>query len=358
MCPSFIIHDVGADTSFVCTLVVAERILVASVTGTQHDKLRIAVDQLRDDRVDQIKTFLIRQTGNESDHKLGFIDFQSEFFLKGFLIGFLLLNNIRLAVRSSQFFVLTAVPHIYVDTIDDSAKFAAVIPQMCIQSFPIEWCLNFFGIRSADGRNHVRIGKTTLEHVRVFIALLERILVEYIIREARPVTDRRNIVDALEAQIMDRDYCLCAGYRRSLKQCMQIHRYKASLPVMAMDDIRDPVHIVEGCKCRFCEEAVFGNIIDQVDVGIAGTEEFFVVDEIIYHTVPDIFHDSHIERTSISTQVHHEITTIDHLFLILPGNAFVTRQNHLDVTVLLDQCFGKRIHDIAQTAGFNKRITF
>ena len=64
---------------------------------------------------------------------------------------------------------------------------------------------------------------------------------------------------------------------------------------MAVDDIRCPVHIVQCCKSCFCEIAELRDIVDKVCIRLAPAEELVVVNEVIYHPIPDIFHDSDIE---------------------------------------------------------------
>ena len=116
---------------------------------------------------------------------------------------------------------------------------------MRVKVFAVERCLDLAGIGAADGRDHIRIGEAAFEHVCVFIALFKGVFVEDIIRETGPVPDGRNIVYTLETEIMDRDHGLGTAERSVLKERTQIDRYKARLPVMAVDHIRDPVHIVK-----------------------------------------------------------------------------------------------------------------
>ena len=51
-----------------------------------------------------------------------------------------------------------------------------------------------------------------------------------------------------------------------------------------------------------------------------------------------------------------ERSAVDHLILILLGNALISGQNDLYVAVLRDQGLGKRVHDVAESACLYKRI--
>ena len=83
-----------------------------------------------------------------------------------------------------------------------------MIAQMRIQVFSVEGCLDLICIGAAHGRDHVGIGETALEHIGIIVALFERVLVENIIRETRPVLDHTHIIETLEAKVVDRDHDL------------------------------------------------------------------------------------------------------------------------------------------------------
>ena len=109
---------------------------------------------------------------------------------------------------------------------------------------------------------------------------------------------------------------------------------------MAMDDIGNPIHIVQRRQGCFGEIAVFRNIIDEIGIWISSAEELLIVNEIIHHAVPDIFHNAHIEGPAVCTEIHFKGTPVYHFFLIFPRDAFVTRENDLYIAVLLYQFFG------------------
>ena len=227
-----------------------------------------------------------------------------------------------------------------------------------IQTFSIERCLNLSGIRRTDCRDDVGVCQTALEHVGVFKILLQQRMIKHISGQSGPVLYGRNIINALETKVMDRDYGGCAAHRRVSKKRPQIDRDQTGLPVVAVDNIRDPVQIIERCQRRFPEEAVFRNILDQIGIRIAPVEEFIIIDEIVDNAVHLHFHDADVKRSPVSTKIHGERTAILHLLLVFIRNAFVFRQDHFYIAVEFRQLAGKRIHYIAQTAGLDERIAF
>ena len=353
---ALVIHDVGAHCTLVAVLVVAECILVPGIACAQNDNLGVAVDHLRHDAGDEIQSLLVGQAGDEADHKFAFILLQSEAFLQSTLVLFLFLYRVGCVIARGQKRIFRAVPLLDIDAVNDAAQLPGVVAQMRIQFLPIEIRLDLSGVGVADGGDHIRVGQAALHKVGIVVALLQHIDVEQVIGQSGPVLDGRNAVDALEAEIVDCEHCLRAAYRGSGKQGLQINGHQGRLPVVAVDHIRDPVQIVQRCQRCLREEAVLGNIIHKIGVGIAGAEELLVVDEIVDDSVPDILHDSNIEGAAVCKEVHHECSTVDHLLLVLLGDALVARQNYLYIAVLLTECFGKREHNIAKSARFHKGI--
>ena len=355
---ALVIHDVGADTALVCIFVIAEGILIAGITRAENNNLGIAVDDLREDGVHKIQALLVSQAGDQADNEFSFIYLKAEAFLKSTLVLSLLCQNIGKVIVCSQQGIRFAVPDIAVDTVDNAAQFVGMMAQMGIQTFTEERGLNLAGIRSAHRGDHIGECKPAFEHIGINIVLLQNIDVEEPVVQAGPVFDCRNVVNALEAQVVNGHHHFCPADRCAGELCAQIERNKTGLPVMAMDDIRNPVQIVQCGKSSFVKVAVLGNIVNKVGIRVAPAEELIVVDEVIHHAVPYIFHNADVERTAVGAEIHGEGTTINHLFLVLPGNAFITRQNYFDVTVLFRQSSRKCIHNIAEAACFHKRIAF
>ena len=183
-------------------------------------------------------------------------------------------------------------------------------------------------------------------------------MVKHIVRQTRPVLDVTDAVDALETKVVDRNDRLCAAHGSIRKERAQIHRHQAGLPVVAVDDVGDPVHVVEGCERGFAEEAVFGDVLDKVRIGIAPAEEFLVVDEVIDDAVHHHLHDPDVKLPPVGGEIHHELPSVDHLILVLLGDASVARQDDLDIAVELGERPGQGIHHVTQTAGFHEGIAF
>ena len=155
---------------------------------------------------------------------------------------------------------------------------------------------------------------------------------------------------------MDGQDRLCGGQLCVDKHRPQINGDQGRLPVVAMDYVRNPIHIVQRRQGRFGEVAVFGNVVNEIGIWVSGAEKFLVVNEIIDDAVPDILHNAHIEGLAVRTEVHLERASVNHFLLIFPGDTFVSRENDLNIAVLLYQRLGQRVHHITQTAGLNKGI--
>ena len=139
---------------------------------------------------------------------------------------------------------------------------------------------------------------------------------------------------------------------------LQVQRNQRRLPVVAVDDVRNPFQIVQRRQRSLGEIAVLRNILPEARIGIAPVEEFTVVDEVVDDAVHLQLHDADIEGSPLQGQVHHEGTLVLHLLLVLILDAGIQRENHPAFTAFTDQGPGQRVHYVPQSAGFHKRITF
>ena len=228
--------------------------------------------------------------------------------------------------------------------------------QMRVQLLAVEAGLNLPGVGVADGGDHVGVGETALEHVGVLIALLEVTVLEDVAGQAGPVFHGGDVVDALEAQVMDGQHALGAADGRVGEERAQEHRRQRRLPVVAVDDVGDPVHVVERREGRLGKVAELGDVAHQIGVGIAPAEEFIIIDEIIDNAVHDHFHDADIEAAPVGAEIHLELAAVDHLLLVLLGDAGIAGQDDLHVAVLLGEGLGQGVHHVAQTAGLDEGI--
>ena len=157
---------------------------------------------------------------------------------------------------------------------------------------------------------------------------------------------------------MDGDHGFCVTDGSILEERPQIYRYQSRLPVMAVDDIRLPVHVVERSQSCLAEIAVLRDIIDQIGIWLISAKEFFVIDEVIDNSIPDIFHDADIVLFAVTCQIHIEASPVNHFILILLRDAFVSWKDDLYITVSSGKRLGKSVHDVSKSAGLYKRITF
>ena len=81
-----------------------------------------------------------------------------------------------------------------------------MMAQMRIQSVSVERGLYLFGISFTDCCDDISVSQAALQHIRVLDSRLEDIYAEDFIRKICPVLYSRDIVDPLEAKVMDRQY--------------------------------------------------------------------------------------------------------------------------------------------------------
>ena len=231
-----------------------------------------------------------------------------------------------------------------------------MVAQMGIQLFTVLRGLDLPGVGVADGGNHIGVGQAALHHVGVILTLPQGAQLEYMVGKTGPVPQGGDIVNALEAQVVDGEHGFRPSYRGGCEQGALENRHQGSLPVVAVDHIGSPVHEIQGSQSGLGEEAVFGNIRDDGSIGISVAEEFLVVDEIIHNAVPNVLHNAYVEGTPVGAQGHLELAPVDHPALVFPGNAPVAGKDDLHITVHPGQGLGQSVHHVAQTAGFDEGI--
>ena len=257
----FVIGDIGADAALVVVLKPAEALLVAGVAGAQDHHLGVAVQQGGKDGIHQIQALLIGQPGDQAQHHLIGVLLQAQLLLEGQLVGLLQLQEVVRAVGGGQQLVAAAVPLLHVDAVDDAPELARVIAQMCVQALAEEGGLDLPGVGAADGGDHVAVGQAALEHVGVHPVLGQGVLVEHVVGQIGPVLDGGDIVDALKAEVVDGDDGLRAAQGRGGEKGPQEDRHQARLPVVAVDNVGDPVHIVQGGQGGLAEVAEPGDVV-------------------------------------------------------------------------------------------------
>ena len=155
---------------------------------------------------------------------------------------------------------------------------------------------------------------------------------------------------------MDGENGLRVADGRVLEQRAQIHRHERRLPVVAVDDVGYPVHVVERGQRGLAEEAVPGDIVHEVQIRVAGGEELLVVDEVVDDAVVHILHDADVVVAAGVAEVHVELAAVDHLVLVLLRDACVAGENDADVAVEPCELAGQGVHDVAQAAGLDEGV--
>ena len=350
----FVVLDAGAEHALVGVLVIAEGVLIFLVAGAQHHHLGVAVHDLGHDGVHQIQALLVGQAGDQANHQLALVLHKAQLLLQGQLVLGLALQHVGDVVVHRQRRVGGRVPHAVVDAVHDAPQLVAVVAQVILQLLAVFRGLDLPGVGVAHGGDPVGVGQAALEHVGVPPGLLQSAHVEHLGGQPAPVADGGNVVDALEPQVMDGEHGLGAAHRRILEQGAQIHRHQRGLPVVAVDHVGNPVHVIQRSQRGLAEEAVLGNVVHQAHIGVAIGEELLIVDEVVDHAVADVLHDAHIVAAAGLAQIHVEFAPVDHLVLILLRDAGVAGQDDPHVAVLVHQLAGQRVHHIAQAAGLDE----
>ena len=231
-----------------------------------------------------------------------------------------------------------------------------MISQVLVKRLAVCRGLNLAGVGIADGGDTVGIGDAALEHIRVLIALLHCHDIKHIVGQTGPVFYRRDIVNALEAEVMYREYCPRAADGSIVEHPAKIHGYKSRLPVMAVNDIRYPVHVIKRSKRSLAEEAILGNVVHKVGIGIPVGEEILIVYKIIGHAVIHILHYADVKISSGAAKIHIKLAAVNHLVLIFLRDALIARENYSHIAVHLCKRTRQGVHNVAKSARLNKRM--
>ena len=105
MASRLIVLDTRGKLPLVFILIVPEGILILGIAGAEYHDLGERIHDLRDAGIYQIETFLVRQSGDESDNKLVLVLLKAKLLLQGQLVLLLFGNHIFVAVRRSNVLV-------------------------------------------------------------------------------------------------------------------------------------------------------------------------------------------------------------------------------------------------------------
>ena len=215
-----------------------EHVLVLRVSCSQYHNLYRILAELVHHIINQVKSFLVCQTGYNTDHHHMGILIQPKFFLKSQFVHRLQLPEIINCEILCDPAVSLRIPVRIVQSVDNTAKIIGPCIHQAVQRFTVKRSLNLLSISLAHRCHLVRIDDTALQKVGVFISF-HLIRNKIILRKSGDSPYRLRIPYALELQVMYRhDGLDPAVIFTCIPEIVQINRNQSCLPVMAMYQIR------------------------------------------------------------------------------------------------------------------------
>ena len=129
------------------------------------------------------------------------------------------------------------------------------------------------------------------------------------------------------------------------------HGNHASLPVVAVDNVRLPLKVLEYLKRRLVEERETLQIVPLIEIRVS--EIILVVDKIICYALFLELENAAVFHSPAEGNVDEEFKL--HLLQIFLGDAAVFGHRDSHVVAQSRQSRGQRAHNIAQTACFGER---
>ena len=149
----------------------AEHILIVLVSGSKNDQLHIIRTDLVHHALDQVQTFLVRESWDDTDHELLIVLRETKLFLKRAFIFHFLFSEIFRVVILNDIRIRLRVEDIIVDTVYNPTEIAGSRPHKSVKPFSVERGLDLLCVGVADRRDRVGIHKTALQHISVFVCL-------------------------------------------------------------------------------------------------------------------------------------------------------------------------------------------
>ena len=351
------IHDVGAYPALVIPLVASESVLILLVAGSDDNDLGVIVDDAIHHGVNKVKTLLVGQTGDNADHELVDVSFQTKLALELFLVPALSVGEVVHTVSVVDVPVGAGVVYVVIHAVDDAAELVGIIVEHAFKSLAVFGSSDFIGVGVADGGDEIRVDDAALHDVGVGVEL-KAVRGERVLRNIGMILDGINVGNALEMEVVDGEDGLCAVVEWvALIDGVQIDRNQSRLPVVAVNDVGMEADSAHGGKHSLREEDEGHDVACHIGVGIAPAEEVLVVDEIESYAVPPVLHETHVIHMAVTGEVHVEMCHIGHIVAEMLGNAGVSGQNNAHVQIaLIGKSPRKRRHNVSQTAGLDKRI--
>ena len=154
---------------------------------------------------DEVDALLIGEPRDETDHEGVFVLGKPQFTLKRKLVLFFALHEIGGFEVERDGRILFGIVGLIIDAVQDAVEAVRTRTHKPVQTFSVEAGLDLLFIARRNGRNVVRIDQAALQEASVVVQL-QLIRGEIIRRKAGAVHDRRNVVFALEAKVMDRHH--------------------------------------------------------------------------------------------------------------------------------------------------------
>ena len=148
-----------------------EHVLIPLLSRAENHKLKILLAYLIHHTVDEVKSFLISEPGDNTDHELVLVLFQAEFLLKSYLVLPLFFPERDLIVTGRNLCIRLRIKELIVDTVDDSGQAVAAGPHQSVQVFTVKRCLDFLSICRRYSRDPVSIHNAALKIVGISIRL-------------------------------------------------------------------------------------------------------------------------------------------------------------------------------------------
>ena len=215
-----------------------EHILKALFSCSKHYDLYSVLTEFIHYVCDQVKAFLICQTGNDSDQHRIRVFIQSKIFLKlDLILNFFLTESLCIVV-SGNTFICFRIEYIIINSIDNTSKIMCSGTEKTIQTFSIERSFDFFRISITYRSYCISKNNSTFQEVCIFVCF-QFIRCKIIIRKSCDSLNSLYIPYSLEFQIVNCHNCLDSPEKFILLEgIMQIYRNKTCLPVVTVDHIR------------------------------------------------------------------------------------------------------------------------
>ena len=137
---------------------------------------------------------------------------------------------------------------------------------------------------------------------------------------------------------------------------VQQHRNKAGLPVVAVNDVRIVIHVLERfehCAAEECEAEAFLLV---AGVDLLSPEH----GEVVHKIELDVVLLEHIDAAEdgIASELQVEVTDMLHLQNVVVTDLRILRQHDRNFGALSCKFLRKRTDDVRKTAGLNEREAF